>query len=106
MIENLSTKISRRVLSLILGLAAPLILTTSVNAGPHCHCRTANSELVEVGNYTCIKTNEGLREARCEFVLNNTAWKLTGKLCPIGFNKLNPKDLRINIARIDFNKLR
>ena len=66
------------ILSALIGLAIPIILTTPVNAGPHCHCRTAKSELVKVGDYTCIKTNEGLREARCEFVLNNTSWKFTG----------------------------
>lgn len=93
------------ILSVVIGLAAPIILTTPATAEPHCHCRTAKSELVEVGNYTCIKTNEGLREARCEFVLNNTAWKFTGKLCPVGFNRHDQKEPSQSVARIDFKKL-
>ncbi|MEP3672419.1 MAG: hypothetical protein ABJM86_05665 [Hyphomicrobiales bacterium] len=90
---------------MVIGLTTPIILTAPVNAEPHCHCRTAKSELVEVGDYTCIKTNEGLREARCEFVLNNTAWKFTGKLCPVGLNEHNQKERIQNVARIDFKKL-
>lgn len=76
----------------------------AAGAGNKCHCRTATSELVEVGNYSCIKTNEGLREARCEFVLNNTAWKLTGNLCPIGLYLDGGKNSRFTVARIDFNR--
>ncbi|MBA4783281.1 MAG: hypothetical protein H2045_08710 [Rhizobiales bacterium] len=69
----------------------------------NCHCRTATSELVEVGNITCIKTNEGLREARCEFVLNNTAWKLTGNLCPLTQNQLSGDADRFSSATLDFS---
>ena len=93
------------ILSALIGLAMPIILTTPVNAGPHCHCRTAKSELVKVGDYTCIKTNEGLREARCEFVLNNTSWKFTGKLCPVGFNDQTLKERSQSAARINFKKM-
>lgn len=58
------------------------ILPSVAEAKSACHCRTAIGERVLVGNYTCIKTPTGLKEARCDFVLNNTAWKLTGNLCP------------------------
>ena len=53
-------------------------------AAKDCICRTANSHKIKLGGYTCLKTREGLREARCVYVLNNPVWKLTGNLCPSG----------------------
>jgi hypothetical protein len=52
-------------------------------AGEKCYCRNANGEHVEVGKVACLKTNTGMQEAVCGMVLNNTAWKFTGKPCPV-----------------------
>jgi len=101
-----TTNIPQMLFSIAVSFAffLPVLDATPANAERRCHCRTANSELVEVGNYTCIKTNEGLREARCEFVLNNTAWKLTGNLCPIVFNQGRKANERLNLAHVDFKQ--
>lgn len=103
-----TTNISQMLMSVAISFAffLPVLDATPANAERRCHCRTANSELVEVGNYTCIKTNEGLREARCEFVLNNTAWKLTGKLCPLVLNPARQVNGRLDLAQFDFKKAR
>lgn len=72
-----------KLLPLISGVAmAVSSIPTTAEAGAKCHCRSSVGERIQVGNYTCIKTNEGLKEARCEYVLNNTSWKFTGKGCP------------------------
>lgn len=84
------------------GIAALPATSTPATADSDCHCRTSIGERVQVGNFTCIKTNNGLKEARCEFVLNNTAWKLTGNHCPSV--RLQPEEQtpQMTLARIDF----
>ena len=69
-----------------IGLSIAIILLLSVSkasADKTCYCRTSTGERVEVGTVACLKTNNGPKEARCGFVLNNTAWKFTGKSCPL-----------------------
>jgi len=72
-----------------LGLSIALILiasTCTAFADSTCYCRTSTGERVVVGDTACLKTNGGMREARCGFVLNNTAWKLTGNSCPLAWH--------------------
>ena len=83
----------------------PFITTTTAEAGAKCHCRNSHGERIQVGNYTCIKTNEGLKEARCEYVLNNTSWKFTGKGCPFTHYQPNKDAQPYSTATIDFKKL-
>jgi hypothetical protein len=67
-----------------LGIAAILLAgTCTAVADDTCFCRTSSGERVAVGETACLKTNSGPREARCGFVLNNTAWKFTGNSCPL-----------------------
>ena len=67
-----------------------LICASGAIADQHCYCRTATGEHVEVGNVACLKTNNGSQEARCEMVLNNTAWIFTGKPCPLAERMHHP----------------
>jgi hypothetical protein len=72
-----------------LGLSTTLILlasTCTAFADSTCYCRTSTGERVAVGDIACLKTNDGMQEARCGFVLNTTAWKLTGNPCPLAWN--------------------
>ena len=62
---------------------ASLAATPAAIAERTCYCRTATGEKLEVGRVTCLKTNKGMREARCDLVLNNTAWIFTGNHCPV-----------------------
>ncbi|MBX2805981.1 MAG: hypothetical protein KTR19_08420 [Hyphomicrobiales bacterium] len=75
--------------SLIIGIGVVFIAAAS--AETTCYCRTATGEKLEVGKFACLKTNMGLREARCDLVLNNTAWIFTGKTCPVAGNTLTPQ---------------
>lgn len=83
-----------------LGIAVILLVNTGAAiADKTCYCRTSTGERVEVGKVACLKTNSGLQEARCDFVLNNTAWKFTGNPCPLagrGFTQ----DKKIALATI------
>lgn len=47
-----------------------------------CYCRTASGARVAVGGTACLKTNRGMQQARCGFVLNNPSWQFTGTPCP------------------------
>jgi hypothetical protein len=67
-----------------------LICVSGAIAGQQCYCRTATGEHVEVGNVACLKTNSGPQEARCEMVLNNTAWIFTGQPCPLAGRTRRP----------------
>ncbi|MEM8839877.1 MAG: hypothetical protein AAGE89_17445 [Pseudomonadota bacterium] len=64
--------------ALLLGL-----LPSAVLAGENCYCRATDGQRIEVGNFACIKTHSGLKEAKCDYVLNNPAWKFTGNECPV-----------------------
>jgi len=66
--------------------AALLVSTCAAFADNTCYCRTSTGEHVAVGDIACLKTNGGMQEARCGYVLNNTAWKFTGKPCPLAWH--------------------
>ncbi len=79
------------------GLGAALIFLVSTCAAfgdDTCYCRTSTGEHVALGGTACLKTNSGMQEARCGMVLNNTAWKFTGRPCPLtwhgGKDEKNP----------------
>jgi len=50
-------------------------------AGPDCSCRHKGGDTPE-GQTACIRTNQGMKLARCERVLNNTSWKMLEQSCP------------------------
>jgi hypothetical protein len=67
-----------------LGVALILLAGTGTAFGDdNCYCRTSTGKHVALGETACLKTNSGMQEARCGMVLNNTAWKFTGKPCPL-----------------------
>ena len=77
-----------------IGLGVALILlagTCTASGDDTCYCRTSTGEHVALGNTACLKTNSGMQEARCGMVLNNTAWKFTGKPCPLASNGGKPE---------------
>lgn len=89
--------------SIGLGLAVILLMSTDAAAADKkCYCRTATGEHVEVGKVACLRTNNGPRVARCEMVLNNTAWIFTDNPCPVasrGGKQDKTAALAINLAR-------
>lgn len=74
----------RAFLYMFLGLLTTLLVSAAAaDTGKKCYCRTATGQKLELGQVTCLKTNKGMREARCDMVLNNTAWIFTGNPCPV-----------------------
>ena len=66
-----------------LGITLILLVTTyTAFGGDACYCRTSTGKHVAVGDTACLNVDGAMQEARCGFVLNNTAWKFTGKSCP------------------------
>jgi len=51
-------------------------------AGPSCTCRF-KGESYAIDSCVCLSTSEGPRLACYGFVLNNTSWNFTKKLCPV-----------------------
>jgi hypothetical protein len=91
-----------RCASVGLGTALILFGISTASADDTCYCRTATGEHVELGKTACLKTNNGMREARCGMVLNNTAWQFTGKPCPQvsnGGKQEKNSELATNLAR-------
>jgi hypothetical protein len=73
--------------SAALGVALILLAgTCTAFSDDTCYCRTSTGKHVALGETACLKTNSGMKEARCGMVLNNTAWKFTGKPCPLVSN--------------------
>ena len=56
-----------------------LITAVTVNA-EECRCRSKHVVAFE-GDVVCLSTANGWQLARCEKVLNNTAWKFLSKPC-------------------------
>lgn len=75
-----------RALVCIMIVLTSLVSADTALAGRDCYCRTSTGEHVEVGKLACMETSDGPKEARCGFVLNNTAWKFTGNTCPVASN--------------------
>ncbi len=51
-------------------------------AGPDCTCRGNGKDIAE-GQIVCLNLPSGAVLARCDRVLNNTAWKTIQKGCPL-----------------------
>ena len=64
------TRLAAAVIALLSALAA----TMPALAGPDCTCRFAGRDMPE-GAVVCIDLASGTYLARCERVLNNTAWR-------------------------------
>lgn len=62
---------------------AMLLVATPVLAGENgdCTCRLDGKDIAE-GQTACLSLPTGQVLARCEMVLNNTAWKTIQKGCP------------------------
>jgi hypothetical protein len=89
--------------SIGLGIAAILLAgACAAFADDNCYCINSTGGRVAVGDVACLKTNRGMQEARCGFVLNNTSWIFTGKPCPLAWHggKGGKKsELAINLGR-------
>lgn len=51
-------------------------------AGESCTCRFKGQSFA-IDSCVCLSTSEGPRMACCGYVLNNTSWNFTKKLCPV-----------------------
>jgi hypothetical protein len=51
-------------------------------AAADCTCRGRDGLAIQLGDMVCLNTASGPRLARCEMVLNNSSWKVTGESCP------------------------
>jgi len=51
-------------------------------AAADCTCRGRDGLAFQLGEMVCLNTASGPRLARCEMVLNNSSWKVTGESCP------------------------
>ena len=63
--------------------ATTLALPSAALAGPDCTCRFGGRDLPE-GAVVCIDLASGTYTARCERVLNNTAWRRLSEGCALG----------------------
>jgi hypothetical protein len=70
----------RRVLVLAT-IAAPFVAPLPAGAGPECRCRSAG-QMFEHGQLACIKTNAGVKLARCDMAQNVASWTIVGDACP------------------------
>ena len=48
-----------------------------------CFCNTADGRQVAFGSVVCLTVGGRSFLARCDMVLNNTAWRDTGQICPM-----------------------
>lgn len=64
-----------------IALYAVMTLSTPSFAGPDCTCRGNGKDIAE-GQIVCLNLPSGAVLARCDRVLNNTAWKTIQKGCP------------------------
>lgn len=62
-------------------LSAALILGGQTVAAADCECR-ANGRLYRHGELACLRLPTGDQLARCDMVLNNSAWKKVSDDCP------------------------
>ena len=67
---------------IVLATAVPALVTPAL-AGPDCTCRFEGRDMPE-GAVVCIDLASGTYLARCERVLNNTAWRKVVEGCGIG----------------------
>lgn len=64
----------KRILATLMVLG---ISSVAVMAGPNCTCRFAGQNYKE-GSVLCIRG----KLSKCDFVLNNTSWKIIADTCP------------------------
>jgi hypothetical protein len=57
------------------------LIQTSI-AAADCTCRGRDGFDFQLGALMCLNTANGPQLARCEMVLNNSSWKVTGESCP------------------------
>lgn len=62
-------------------LAAALLLCGLSIASADCECR-ANSRMYRHGELACLRLPTGEQLARCDMVLNNSAWMKVSDGCP------------------------
>lgn len=62
-------------------LSAALLLGGQTVAAADCECR-ANGRLYRHGELACLRLPTGDQLARCDMVLNNSAWKKVRDGCP------------------------
>lgn len=62
-------------------LSAALLLGGQAVAQADCECR-ANGRLYRHGELACLRLPTGDQLARCDMVLNNSAWKKVSDGCP------------------------
>ena len=61
-------------------------------AGENCTCRYQGKDVLE-GASICMQTPNGQQMAKCDRVLNNTAWKFTGQPCPFAQIQDRPEQM-------------
>lgn len=61
---------------------AALLVAFAAGAGSDCRCR-APGIIAEAGQTVCLPLPGGGRLARCDKVLNNSAWTLLGSRCDV-----------------------
>lgn len=61
----------------MVAMAALLWSSSTAVAGPNCTCRYAGQNF-KTGAIMCIRG----KLSRCDFVLNNTSWKVLADTCP------------------------
>jgi hypothetical protein len=84
-----------------IGLGVAVLLLAGAGAAvadDDCYCINSTGGRVTVGDVACLKTNRGMREARCGMVLNNTSWIFTGKSCPLAWRG-KTSEFAINLGR-------
>ncbi|MFK5977320.1 MAG: hypothetical protein QM488_00340 [Rhizobiaceae bacterium] len=87
---------SKHVVSVIFSaIFATSMLSMSgfANAGDDCSCRFKGQD-IPTGKSICMKTSKGLVMAKCDWVLNNTAWKFTDQPCPYSMLNQTPVDAK------------
>ena len=62
-------------------LTAALLLAAPGSAWADCKC-LANGRIYQHGDLVCLKLPQGDQLARCDMVLNNSAWKKVSDSCP------------------------
>ena len=65
------------ILRISIAAGAIALLSGSAIAGPNCTCRFAGQNY-KTGSVMCIRG----KLAKCDFVLNNTSWKIIAQTCP------------------------
>ncbi len=85
---------------LILTLSAAFVLSVGAvglayaGSDGTCQCR-ANGSSYDLESVVCIRIGSLSYLARCEMVLNNTAWKKLADSCPYSRNEAEPGNVQV-----------